>query len=95
MKITKNYSFRYQMDHTLIFILVNGWGYMAFVLLMAVYRKAYLVYMLLVAQLMFGWLCFYFGTYYGDGIYKWCRYYYLRMKRRLNGRAIPNVKMNI
>jgi len=32
------------------------------------------------------WLGFYFGTYYGKGVYRWCRYWRLRAIRFYQGR---------
>lgn len=36
----------------------------------------------LIVFIVWGWLCFYFGTYYGKGVYRTCRYYKLKWKRR-------------
>ena len=43
------------------------------------------IFMLLVFML-FLWLGFYFGYYYGEGVYRWCRYKKLKIKRWFQGR---------
>lgn len=41
----------------------------------------------------FGWLCFYFGRYYGEVICRTCKYYYILLKRIPHNRRIEKKRI--
>ena len=92
MKITKNKSFRKSVSQAVMFYLVAIWGGLCYISALDIIWE-HSIYALAIALIVFGYLCFYFGMYYGDSVYSKARYYWLRLRRIVNGRHKPTVNM--